>query len=169
MGLDMYAYTIKASLVQGMPDTDVKVHQLASPATGFKDMTDEQLADATEEQIKNYYAEQREAGDKARREDIANTDFWYWRKFNALHGWMNDLYNKKGGVDDFNCATVRLTLEDLEALQEAADGNKLEPRLGFFWGGDTIYPEDLDNLKDFIAAAKAEIASGQAVFYDSWW
>lgn len=169
MGLDMYAYTIKASLVQNMPDTDVNVHQLARLATGFKDMTEDQLTTATDEQRKTYWEDQRDASDQARRDDIANTDFWYWRKFNALHGWMQDLYTDKGGTDTFNCKTVRLTLEDLERLQKAVDDNQLEPRSGFFWGSDTIYPEDIENLKDFIKAAKEAIASGQAVYYDSWW
>lgn len=42
--------------------------------------------------------------------DVSATQIAYWRKFNALHGWMEDLYRSRDGEDtDFNCAKVRLT------------------------------------------------------------
>ena len=95
----------------------------------------------------------------------------YWRKFNALHGWMEDLYRQKGGSkDSFNCTTVRLTANDLDRLEMDVGANKLVPRNGFFFGDtSTIYPEDLESVSDFVKVARQALADGKAVFYDSWW
>lgn len=94
----------------------------------------------------------------------------YWRKFNALHGWMEDLYRLKGGSkQDFNCTTLRLDLKDLERLEMDTGNNKLVPRNGFFFGSQEIYPEDLESVADFVKVARQCIAEGKAVFYDSWW
>ena len=95
----------------------------------------------------------------------------YWRKFNALHGWMEDLYRLKGGAkDSFNCTTVRLDLKDLDRLEMDVGANKLVPRNGFFFGQtDEIYPEDLESVATFVKLARQAIADGKAVFYDSWW
>ena len=97
-------------------------------------------------------------------------DLAYWRKFNALHGWMEDLYRFKGGdKESFNCVGVRLTLEDLNMLEEDLRDNQLEPRSGFFFGEQTIYPEDIEATEKFIVDAKQAIADGFEVYYDSWW
>ena len=73
----------------------------------------------------------------------------YWRKFNALHGWMEDLYRQKGGAkQSFNCTTLRLDLKDLERLEMDTGNNKLVPRNGFFFGSQEIYPEDLESVAD---------------------
>ena len=94
----------------------------------------------------------------------------YWRKFNALHGWMEDLYRLKGGAkDSFNCTTVRLDLKDLDRLEMDVGANKLVPVNGFFFGSQEIYPEDLESVADFIKLSRQAIAEGKAVFYDSWW
>jgi hypothetical protein len=95
----------------------------------------------------------------------------YWRKFNALHGWMEDLYRQKRGLrHDFNCTTVRLDLKDLDRLEMDVGHNKLVPRSGFFFGQtDEIYPEDLESVATFVKVARQAIADGKAVFYDSWW
>ncbi|OSI25109.1 phosphoglycerate kinase, partial [Neisseria dumasiana] len=91
-------------------------------------------------------------------------------KFNHLHGWMEELYREKGGQDEvFNCRTVRLELADLVRLEQALDNNELEYTPGFFFGGEEVYPEDIEETKKFIAAAREAIANGLAVFYDSWW
>jgi phosphoglycerate kinase len=104
------------------------------------------------------------------REEAALNHFAYWRKFNHLHGWMENLYRQKGGkAEVFNCCTVRLELEDLDRLESDLNEEKLEYTPGFFFGGDEIYPEDITETKNFIANARLAIATGQAVFYDSWW
>ena len=100
--------------------------------------------------------------------DRESEELYYWRKFNALHGWMEKLYRSKGGAKaSFNCTTVRLTSEDLDTLERGA--SELKPVEGFFFGEQTIYPEDLESVTDFIAKARQALADGKAVFYDSWW
>jgi hypothetical protein len=94
----------------------------------------------------------------------------YWRKFNALHGWMQDLYRDKGGdAESFNCIPVRLTPADLNALEEALNSNSLRPREGFFFGAQDIYPEDIVSTRKFISDARREMLEGKEVYYDSWW
>ena len=94
----------------------------------------------------------------------------YWRKFNALHGWMEDLYRQKRGLrHDFNCTTLRLDLSDLDRLEMDTGNNNLIPRNGFFFGAQEIYPEDLESVATFVKVARQAIADGKAVFYDSWW
>jgi len=94
----------------------------------------------------------------------------YWRKFNALHGWMEDLYRQKGGSkESFNCTTVRLTANDLDRLEMDTGNNKLVPVNGFFFGAQEIDSEDLESVSDFVKVARQALAEGKAVFYDSWW
>ena len=103
-------------------------------------------------------------------EVIPSTKIFYWRKFNALHAWMQDLYRMKGGTaGSFNCNTVRLDAKDLDRLEMDTGNNKLVPINGFFFGEQTIYPEDLESVTAFIAKAREALADGQAVYYDSWW
>lgn len=99
---------------------------------------------------------------------IQTEELYYWRKFNALHGWMESLYREKGGTAlSFNCNSVRLTNDDLLRLERETDA--LKPVAGFFFGVQEIYPEDLESIADFISNARAAIAEGKAVYYDSWW
>lgn len=103
-------------------------------------------------------------------ETISSTEIYYWRKFNALHGWMENLYRLKGGTAvSFNCNTVRLDAKDLDRLEMDTGNNKLVPVNGFFFGVTEIYPEDLESVADFVAKARQALADGQAVYYDSWW
>jgi len=98
------------------------------------------------------------------------TEICYWRKFNALHGWMEDLYRQKGGSkESFNCTTVRLTANDLDRLEMDTGNNKLVPVNGFFFGAQEIDSEDLESVSDFVKVARQALADGKAVFYDSWW
>ena len=92
----------------------------------------------------------------------------YWRKFNALHGWMEELYRSRGGSGTFNCVPVKLTEADLDLL-EVDLGEGLTPVEGFFFGAQTVYPEDIESTKQFIADAREQIADGMDVYYDSWW
>jgi len=98
-----------------------------------------------------------------------HSELFYWRKFNALHGWMQSLYHHRGGNKEFNCIPLRLYEENLKALLQDATNHKLVPVDGFFFGEQEIYPEDLESVKEFVAKALAEIYAGRAVYYDSWW
>ena len=102
--------------------------------------------------------------------EVEKTELFYWRKFNALHAWMQDLYRAKGGTAEvFNCNTVRLDAKDLDRLEMDTGNNKLVPINGFFFGEQTLYPEDIESVADFIAKAREALDYGNAVYYDSWW
>ena len=102
--------------------------------------------------------------------EVEKTELFYWRKFNALHAWMQDLYRAKGGTAEvFTCNTVRLDAKDLDRLEMDTGNNKLVPINGFFFGEQTLYPEDIESVADFIAKAREALDYGKAVYYDSWW
>lgn len=101
-------------------------------------------------------------------ENVPLTELHYWRKHPNLHGWMRALYFTKGGRDaNFNCASVRLTLDDLTELEQAVMSGTLPPTSGFFFGESDGSERD-DDLA-FIAKARDAIKAGLAVFYDAWW
>ena len=97
------------------------------------------------------------------------TELAYWRKFNHLHGWMKRLYQKKGGEDAFNGEVVRLTEEDLDQLEADWKAGKLTATKGFFFGSGEWYPEYDEAIAKFLMNARAQLAAGKGVFYDSWW
>lgn len=178
MGLDMYAYTLKAELIDNHPHaeaagmpwvTDVPVFRLARRAVGFIDLSNEEFGKLTDEDKENYIAKRRQADADARESGLIDPDFAYWRKFNHLHGWMHRLYVAKGGKDEqFNCNTVRLMPADLDRLLlESRAGLPYTP--GFFFGGEEIHPDDSESIREFVVNARAAIREGKAVFYDSWW
>ena len=153
MGLDMYAYSIKADLVEGLGDVDVAVYQAAAKPYM---KTDSQLTKS-------------EATALAVEDGVLNPDLAYWRKFNHLHGWMERLYQAKGGSQEFICTTVRIEQNDLKDLKQDLLEGRLTPTSGFFFGNETLHPEDTDSLLDFINRANQSIEDGYAVFYASSW
>ena len=96
-------------------------------------------------------------------------ELYYWRKHHDLHGWMEGLYRDKGGLDEFNCATVRLDQSDLLDLQLAVIDKQLPRTSGFFFGDNPPDDESSKYDLEFIAKALAEIKKGNAVYYTSWW
>ena len=56
------------------------------------------------------------------------TDFAYWRNFDHLQYWMEQLFYQKGGTDenDFNGDYVELSLIDLEKLWHDANLDQLD-------------------------------------------
>ena len=106
-------------------------------------------------------------------ESAKTTEIAYWRKFNALHGWMNDLAIARAsevGVDigDFNCVNLKLSKEDIDSLEDDLENNKLQPRVGFFFGPQEIAEYHVEQLKEFISAAKSSLDDGYDVYYTSW-
>ena len=100
---------------------------------------------------------------KARPREIA-----YWRKHPNLHGWMQSLWEAKGGSGDFNGDELELTWEDIDELEKAVKKRKLPTTSGFFFGNpndDYYYDQDLE----FIKNARAELFLGLKVFYNSSW
>ena len=103
-------------------------------------------------------------------------EFHYWRKHNAMHGWMENLWRSKGcpnkqeNSEDFNCIPLELTLEDLDLLEKDLLNSDLPETSGFFFGSSTA--EDDRHLLDdmgFIAEARRHLSNGYQVAYDSWW
>ena len=99
----------------------------------------------------------------------------YWRKHPSLHGWMEQLWERKliveGGdpsTHTFNGIELELTWEDIDVLEKAVRQGKLPFTEGFFFGKPSdnhYYEEDLK----FCVNAKAELFLGLKVFYNSSW
>jgi len=96
----------------------------------------------------------------------------YWRKHPNLHGWMEQLWNRRnGGNQDggpFNGVELELTYEDLEALELDVIAGTLPETTGFFFGNDSDAHYRNDDL-EFIKLARAELFMGLHVFYNSSW
>ena len=94
----------------------------------------------------------------------------YWRKHPNLHGWMQKLYEAKGGDEEFNGVEVELTWEDIDMLEKDIKNGHMSNlgTTGFFFGNpsDDYYKEK--DLK-FCIDAKAELFLGRKVFYNSSW
>jgi hypothetical protein len=94
----------------------------------------------------------------------------YWRKHPSLHGWMEQLWQKKNPEDmsSFNNIELELTWEDIDELEQAVRHGQLPFTEGFFFGkpADNVYYEE--DLK-FCTDAKAELFLGFKVFYNSSW
>ena len=92
----------------------------------------------------------------------------YWRKHPNLHGWMQELYESKGGKsDNFNGDCVVLTESDLDDLETDIKNGSLPDTSGFFFG-NTQGDEDEDDLL-FVSKAREAITNGKTVYYTSWW
>lgn len=91
----------------------------------------------------------------------------YWRKHPNLHGWMENLYHERGGKNSFNGDAIRLTLDDIKALEKAVEDETLPYTEGFFFGTST--PDCKFGDRDFVWAARNALALGLAVYYTSSW
>jgi hypothetical protein len=96
----------------------------------------------------------------------------YWRKHPNLHGWMEQLWNRRNGGNcdgsNFNGIELELTYEDLEILELDVIAGTLPGTSGFFFGNDAddhYREQDLE----FIKNARAELFMGLKVFYNSSW
>lgn len=173
MGLDQYAYLIKKELIEDTEQTDINLTSRAVKAAGFTGevLPYEEEYNLPEKERKAYQDKYNTYRNKAKEEEIIDTDFDYWRKFNHLQGWMEKLYYSKGGkADSFNCVLVRLTEQDLDVLQKQAEAMSLKPTEGFFFGTYEEFSEDDQYaVLKFVKKAREAISNGYAVFYDSWW
>ena len=108
---------------------------------------------------------------------VRTTEFFYWRKHNALHGWMENLYNGKkleDGInidsDDFNGVAVKLEEKDLDKLEQDVMTFNLPQTAGFFFGADSVGDEDQKaQTLEFLKKARKALAEGYEVEYNSWW
>lgn len=100
----------------------------------------------------------------------------YWRKHPNLHGWMQTLYYEKGGESEesFNGDNVRLTIEDVDALQKAIEEDALPLTHGFFFGqspqkDDEYYEQRKAEDLEYIERMRGALDNGQTVWYTSSW
>jgi hypothetical protein len=110
----------------------------------------------------------------SKRPDGEVKEIAYWRKHNALHGWMENLWNAKGkpepNGEQFNGVQLELTAADLDMLHTVVISNNLPETEGFFFGSDTRYFEEYKNeTLVFIEKAKRLLDKGYEIRYDSWW
>ena len=101
---------------------------------------------------------------EANKEEIS-----YWRKHPNLHGWMEELYQKRGGKDSFNCIPLQLFEDDLNELEVDIKKQKLPKTDGFFFGNSFGDSEEKQQDLEFIKKAKESLEQGYNVYYDSWW
>lgn len=96
-------------------------------------------------------------------------EIMYWHKNNALHGWMERLYEGKGGTDTFNCEYLKLEAEDLLRLIADIEGDKLKPTQGFFFGAQSYSKDEQAEDIGWAEEALRLIESGLDIYYYSWW
>ena len=101
-----------------------------------------------------------------------DTEINYWRKHNALQGWMEQLWAIKTGKsgNDLNCNEVELTMPDLEQLKNSINNQTLPETQGFFFGHDSRFDEHKKEITlSFVDTAETKIADGQKIFYSCSW
>lgn len=101
----------------------------------------------------------------ARKKGKEDTLLMQWRKHANLEGWMHRLYERKGGIGDFNCVELYLTKADILRLQESY--MNLKKAEGFFWG--VSEPSDDKATASFIEKALEYLDADYDIIYYSWW
>lgn len=92
----------------------------------------------------------------------------YRRKHPNLHGWMQRVYESRGGTDSFNGVELELTRENIDQLEQDIVNGRLPHTTGFFFGensSDYYRAQDLELCKQ----ARADLFMGLKVFYNSSW
>ena len=93
----------------------------------------------------------------------------YYRKFNALHGLLNDLYLIRGG-SDMNCVLVNVSLEDVNLIKEHCLNKTLKPQEGFFWGSQQpVSDGEYEDLYDLTILMEDLISDGWTIGYCGDW
>ena len=113
----------------------------------------------------------REYNSETRTETIVKTEIAYWRKHNALEGYMSDLYRTKTGDEgEFNCKVLTLDSDDLDDLELVVLKGELPETEGFFFGDCSKHDEECKQVDlEFIAEARKSLDQGYEVEYTSWW
>ena len=100
--------------------------------------------------------------------NVETEEVHYWRKHPNLHGWMQNLYENKGGTSDsFNGDCVVLTESDLDVLEYDINRRNLPQTQGFFFGNSD--GEEIQDDLEFVSKAREAIKEGKTVYYTSWW
>jgi len=126
------------------------------------------------------YKVKRKYAPTTKTETVKTTEFFYWRKHNALHGWMENLHRSKQEIclatdspissDDFNGIAVKLDEKDLDKLEQDVMTFNLPQTVGFFFGSDSVGDEyQKEQTLKFLVEARKALAEGYEVEYNSWW
>ncbi len=100
----------------------------------------------------------------------ASEEIAYWRKHNALHGWMQKLYISKGGKGDMEYGPLELSSGDVKSLGYDVENDLLPETQGFFFGHDSRFDEHKKEITlSFVDTAESKIADGQKIFYSCSW
>jgi len=99
----------------------------------------------------------------------------YWRKFNALHGWM--VKNVQNGIDDcgkYIVTDVHLNqlLDDLKKVAPGEDTKEFKPVGGFFFGStnqDEYFYKSVEKLKSVIVYLLTQDMHDTMYVYQSSW
>lgn len=107
----------------------------------------------------------------AKDKDGNEIELQYWRKHNALEGWMASIYvNHKGGKESFNCVEIELIEDEIDMLEESVLLKELPVTAGFFFGSDTSRDEyNFRQDLEFIDKARKEFKKGNKIYYSSSW
>ena len=93
----------------------------------------------------------------------------WWRKHNALDGWMEALWRTKGNDGEWNCSELELKMHDIEQLEAVVVNDELPETCGFFYGGDSRFSEQQKEATlEFISNAYDTLREGKKVFYSAW-
>ena len=91
----------------------------------------------------------------------------YWRKHNALDGWMESRWRSKGNDHSWNNQEAELTLEDIKDLEEDVRSDNLPETTGFFYGADSRFDEfKKEQTLEFIEDAKVLLEQGEKIYYE---
>ena len=94
----------------------------------------------------------------------------YWRKHNALDGWMQNLWAEVGDGTQLNGQHVPVDEEDIGMLEMVVERDMLPETHGFFFGEDSRSNEEHKKTTlAFIEDAKKALSEGKEIFYQNSW
>jgi len=108
-------------------------------------------------------------------DNVRHEQIYYWRKHNALHKWMENLYVSRNGKEEFNCVKIILNESDLLKLKDDVLNDRLISTNGFLFGESNkyndkeYYEERKKGDLEFIELAFNQIDDDTIVYYDSWY
>lgn len=108
-------------------------------------------------------------GEVTTSDKFSTEEIKYYRKFNALHGLLNELYLNRGG-SDMNCVLFNIGLFEVNYIRKHCLEKTLKPVEGFFWGRqDEVTNEQYSELLDLCFLMEKLIGEGWYIAYCGDW
>lgn len=216
MGLDMYLYRATKDQVRRLDELtrqDDELNEKWNPIfkKEFPDqwwnLSDEDYTPRQKELMNEFRQESHRISDDRHEiccqmngkmcDDFNLGEIAYWRKFNALHGYIVDTF--ADGVDEcqkipLTKENIQKTLEDLKKVREVLDASEkvnnakypnnytfnlpkdatlaIQPRAGFFFGETTIdswFERDVNSAIEVFTQLIDEWDDDQEVWYEASW